>query len=49
MQEPHMRGLRGASVEALVPLLKHPASVGLMREAVLRELGRQHERSFQLR
>jgi hypothetical protein len=38
--------LRGASLESLVDLLKHPASVGLMREAVLRELGRQHERSF---
>jgi hypothetical protein len=38
--------LRGASVESLVHLLKHPACVGLMREAVLRELGRQHDRSF---
>jgi len=38
--------LRGASVEALVGLLKHPACVGMTREAVLRELGRQHERSF---
>ena len=27
-------------------LLKHPACVGLMRAAVLRELGRQHARSF---
>jgi hypothetical protein len=38
--------LRGASDESLVGLLKHPACVGLLREAVLRELGRQHERSF---
>jgi hypothetical protein len=40
------RLLRGASDEALLELLKHPACVGLTREAVLRELGRQHERSF---
>lgn len=25
---------------------EHPACVGLVREAVLRELGRQHDRSF---
>jgi hypothetical protein len=40
------RLLRGASDEALLDLLKHPACVGLTREAVLRELGRQHERYF---
>ena len=46
MRELHIHDQRGASDESLVELLKHPACVGLMREAVLRELGRQHGRSF---